>query len=267
MTSLRAARATLRKDLLVVASHRGRLPLAAVGIVVTLLVLSGNARFIGDAMSERLPYTQGGYLAFLVLGIAVFAFHDALVRELPARIRAARSEGTLEAMLGARGDLRDAAFTLALFPLVGTLTRVGSIVLLGSLAFDLELAWENLPLVLPVVATGALVFCGVGLLFAAAIIAGCRAEPVLALYGAFSGLLGGVFFPVEVLPGWIASLGVLVPVGHVLGPIRHALQGGDIAIGEDLLTLALLATIILPLALLALRHALARALRDGTLTR
>jgi hypothetical protein len=264
MSAPAVAGAFLRKDLLEALAHRGGLASGAFGILATLLLLSGTARMVGEP--RGLDFGGGGALGFLVVGIALFSLHDALVRELPRRVRAAQLEGTLEAMLGGRADLATVACCLPLYPLLRALARGAGLIAAGSLLFGLDLAWERAALAIPLLGLSILVFAAIGLAATAATLAWGGAERVIGLYGALSALLGGVFFPVEVLPAPLAEVARLLPLRYALEPVRRVLLGAAEP-GETLAALVPLAggAMLLPVSLGLLRLAVQRGMREGTL--
>ncbi len=71
-----------------------------------------------------------------------------------------------------------------------------------------------------------------GILSASFILAFKRGDPVNFLLNAGLTLLGGVFFPVNVLPGWLLKLALLNPVTHALGIIRYGFGLGYMASGS-----------------------------------
>ena len=85
---------------------------------------------------------------------------------------------------------------------------------------------------------------------------------------ALASLLGGVYYPITVLPDWLQLLSRLVPVTYALRAMRLALlQGAPFAeLIPDILALAFFAVLFLPLSLVAFRYAVQRARVDGSLT-
>jgi ABC-2 type transport system permease protein len=86
--------------------------------------------------------------------------------------------------------------------------------------------------------------------------------------GAVATFFGGVYFPVEVLPGWLRPVSALLPMTYGLRAVRLAvLQGAGVGeIAGDLLALAVFCLILVPLALAGFRYAMYRARVDGSLT-
>jgi ABC-type multidrug transport system permease subunit len=265
VSALAVARATLRKDLLEARAHRSGFASGALGVLATLLLLAGTARFVAPEGAGTAAGGPGA-LGFLVVGVALFSLHDALVRELPRRVRAAQLEGTLEAVLAGRAGLAAVACALPLAPLLRAAARGGALIAAASLLAGLDLAWENAALALPLLALATLLFAAIGLAATAATIAWGGAERAIALYGALTALLGGVFFPADALPAPFADLARWVPLRHALEPLRGVLLGtaGPAATLPALLPLAA-GALLLPVSLLLLRGALRRALREGTL--
>ena len=68
---------------------------------------------------------------------------------------------------------------------------------------------------------------------------------------AASGLLGGVFYPVNVLPSWLEPLSDLLPITHALEAMRQILLNGATlgAVSNQAAILTLFAAILLPIGL------------------
>jgi len=114
---------------------------------------------------------------------------------------------------------------------------------------------------------GLIAFVSLGTISAAITLVIKRGDPVAYLMNGASLLIGGVLYPVEVLPGWLQSVAWLVPVRAVLDCIRGGLQGG-LGFGElstPLFGLAIYAVVALPLAVWAIRWADRTVRRDGTI--
>ena len=81
------------------------------------------------------------------------------------------------------------------------------------------------------------------------------------------GVVGGIYFPVELLPGPVAAIAAWVPFTLGLDAVRAAvLEGaGWHETSLALLRLSVAAGLTLPPSLLLLRAATGRALRRGTL--
>ena len=113
----------------------------------------------------------------------------------------------------------------------------------------------------------ALAMAGLGFVSAAFAVVFKRGDPVLWFFGALSLLLGGVLYPTDTLPPWLAHLSAALPSTHALNAMRAVLLDGA-SLGQvatSLLSLMAFAVIGLPLGLLILGAAIRMAQAKGSL--
>jgi ABC-2 type transport system permease protein len=111
-------------------------------------------------------------------------------------------------------------------------------------------------------------FNALGLLAASIVIVIKQGNPVSVLLGAASVLLGGVFYPVSGLPGWLQSLAQLLPMTHSLELVRRSMLEGEglPTLWGPVLALAALTAVLLPAGLWASHLAVRIAQTDGSLS-
>ena len=126
----------------------------------------------------------------------------------------------------------------------------------------------NWPGAAAVFALTALCFLSVGILSASFLLVYKMGNPLSWIFGSVSGLLGGIVFPVAILPSGIRWLSYLLPVTYSLDGMRKSLlaSAGFGSILPDIGALAAFNAVLLPLSLVAFRLAVRKAKRDGTLT-
>ena len=112
-----------------------------------------------------------------------------------------------------------------------------------------------------------LAFSGIGLLSAAFIIVFKQGSPISWVMGTASVLLGGVLYPVTVLPPWLQSYAYLLPITYALEAMRQVLLNGATfsAIYKEMFALSLFVFFLLPLGLLAFGYGLKLARKEGSL--
>lgn len=93
-----------------------------------------------------------------------------------------------------------------------------------------------------------------------------RGSPVAWLFASLSWLLGGVLYPVAVLPDWLRVPAALLPITHAIEGMRPAVLQAAAwsALGPSLLPLALFALGLLPLSLVGFHYAARWARIAGT---
>jgi ABC-2 type transport system permease protein len=269
MNLLRTAGAFLRKDLLEAASYRWNVLLGLGGILFMLLFLAFVSDFVGPLVQDRLGVYGGSYFAFVVLGLGILSFQDAALRQLARKIREAQVLGTLEALLATRTGMPAIIVSLPLFVFLQTSLRVVGYLALGALFFDLSLRWAGWPAALVVLAGTVAAFGSLGLVVAALTTAFKRTEPLVNLIGGLSIFLGGIYYPVELLPGWLQAAAHFFPVTAAVRAARSALlvEGSrTIDVLRALVPLFLFIAVALPLGIALFRWAIRRSMRDGTLT-
>jgi len=108
----------------------------------------------------------------------------------------------------------------------------------------------------------------IGILSASFIMVFKRGSPINFLISSVSLLLGGVYYPVEVLPARLQALARLYPLTTSLQAMRRALlMGASLSsLAGDLGILLGFTLLLMPLSLTAFRYAVQRAKRDGSLT-
>jgi ABC-2 type transport system permease protein len=94
-----------------------------------------------------------------------------------------------------------------------------------------------------------------------------RGLGAIGLGGLVLGIFSGAYFPLSLMPHWLASIAAENPVARAMDGIRGALLGDAAwgSVGSDLALLAPLSMLSLALGLAAFRLALLRERRLGTL--
>jgi ABC-2 type transport system permease protein len=207
------------------------------------------------------------YFSFALVGIAFAAYFGVGLRSFASGLRSAQTTGTLEAVMMTPTPVSLVIIGSAMWSYVFTTVRVGVYLALGVLlgvTFNISSIW--LPLL--TIGLAIVTFASIGIIAAAVIMIIKRGDPVTALFSNFANLVGGVFYPIEVLPPFLQTIARLLPITYALSAMRKSLLAGatlsDIA--PDLLTLSAFCVILLPLSLLLFRLAVRKAKQEGTLS-
>ncbi len=260
--------AFLKKDFLVAISYRFAMVLQLISMIVFLLILYYIGQTFSGAISPHLERYGGNYFPYVLVGIAVTTFVTVGLGALAQEVRSAQVQGTLEALLCTPVSI----YTI----LIGNsfwayLTALGQSVLLlvGGFAFiGLKLPLLQFLLALIVLGLTFVAFLSVGMLSAAFIMIFKRGNPIKFIFGTSSYFLGGVLFPVEVLPKPFQFISTMLPITHAVKALRELLlvkvQFQEII--PLLINLVIFIVIIAPLSIFFFQYAVKRAKRDGSLT-
>jgi ABC-2 type transport system permease protein len=260
---LRAVLALFRRDYLIRTSY----PLVraldvGIGAIEVLIYY-----FISQTFEGVTSASLGGapsYFAFALVGITITAVVAATSSGVGFTLREEQLTGTLEALVAQPVRATEMAFGMCGLPLLMATVRVTLYLLVGGALLGIDFGdtdWLGFGAVL--VATGA-AMSSVGIVTGAVVLVVKRGTAIssFAIFG--MSLLGGAFFPVSVLPGWLQWLGELVPPYFAFEGLRNALYLGSDWEGDALVLLAL-AGIGLPLAVWLFGRGLLYARRSGSL--
>jgi ABC-2 type transport system permease protein len=260
--------AFLKRDFHLEASYRLSFFLQFLGIFFSVFLFYFLARLLGKAASPYLQVYGGDYFAFVLIGIAFAGYFGVGLSSFANSIRQAQTTGTLEAMLMTPTRVSTVVLCSSLWDYLLTTLRVLVYLALGAIFLGVDLGRGNYLAALLILALTVVSFSSLGIIAASFIMILKRGDPVTWVFNSLSSLLGGVYYPITILPGWLQVLSNLLPITYSLRAMRLALlQGYPLsALAPDILALALFSLLLLPLSLLAFRYAVHRARVDGSLT-
>ncbi|MCM3903718.1 MAG: ABC transporter permease [Pyrinomonadaceae bacterium] len=239
------------------------------------LVTSATVALIGVAAHDyQLTLT-------LVVGALMWNFMSSLYNEIAMSIAYERWEGTLEYTFMAPVSRLIHLTGVSLFSLLNSIVQT-LIVLIGLLLFtDLNLRGANLPGVAVVLGVSTIAFVGLGLMAAALpVMSPERGAEATHIFQGSLLLVSGVYYPVEVLPRWLQPLSALSPATYTLSACRKLvgignsasvpgnLRGAPLsAVMRELIILALMGAVLMPLGLWVFGKIEIWAKRTGKLKR
>jgi ABC-2 type transport system permease protein len=234
----------------------------------TLDVLLGIAAFyfLAQLLGEKTPQGYASF-PFILIGMAVNGYMTTSLVCFAQGVRGDQLMGTLKAMLATQTSPLALILLSSLYPLVRAAIDAG-LYLLGGIMFGLSLRQVNLPAALLCFLVSLLAFSSIGILSATFTLVFKRGDPLLWLFASLSWLLGGVFYPLEVLPPFLQYAAQLLPITHALEVMRAAVLSGA-AVAEllpQIGVLALFGLVGLPISLIGFSLGVQRARVTGTLS-
>jgi ABC-2 type transport system permease protein len=265
---LRKMWAFMYRDFRLQISYRLAFFLQFFGILFSVASFYFVALLFGEAAVPHLQQYGGDYFAFVLIGIAFMRYQGTAMGTFAGTIRRGQMMGTLEAMLVSPTRLSTILLASSVWSFAFTSFQVLLYLLLGVLVFGVDLGSANLGAAAVVQILTILAFSSIGVLSASFIIVFKQGDPIQFLFGSVSTLLGGVLYPITVLPKWLQPVSYLLPLTYSLSAMRRAILLGDGlgALTTDLLPLALFTAVLLPLSFVAFRYAVRRAKIEGSLT-
>jgi ABC-2 type transport system permease protein len=267
-TFLRAAKAFLKRDLQSEMSYRVSFILQFVNVFFSVAMFYFIAEMFGEAASPYLESYGGDYFSFVLIGIAFSGYFGVGLSGFSNSLRQAQTTGTLEAMLSTPTHLSTVIICSSLWSYLITTFRVIIYLLVGGVILHVNLGNGNYPAAILILILTVVSFSSLGIVAASFIMVLKRGNPITWVFGAVSNLIGGIYYPIAVLPGWMQLIAALFPITYALRSMRLALLQS--ATFNDLLSdlgiLSLFCIVLLPFSLLTFRYAVNRARMDGSLT-
>ena len=262
LTSWNAFWAVMRRDLHVYLSYRTRLVSQIMTAVFSLTLFY---------YVSRLVYVEGfgshnAYFGFVVVGIALLSvmYSCFSIAEL---VRQELIAGTFDRLLLSPFGAVRGVIAMTLFPMGYSFVLAGITLGLGCAVFGLQLHWSTVPLSIPIMMLVLLSFLPFGVLFAALTVVIKQGTVATTWIIALLSIVGGLYFPVSLLPGWVQTASKAQPFTAGTNILRHELVGTPLtgSTASALLKLAAFAAVLLPASIILLSSAIRLGQRRGTI--
>jgi ABC-2 type transport system permease protein len=266
--NIRIVWAFLKRDFQIEISYRFAFALQFMNVFFSIAIFYFLASFLGESTAPYLEPYGGDYFAFVLIGIAFAGYFGVGLSSFANNLREAQTTGTLEAMLTTPTGLSIIIISSSLWSYLMTTIRVALYLFIGAAFLDVNLGNGNYPLAVLVLILTILSFSSLGIIAASFIMVLKRGNPITWLFNSTSNLLGGIYYPISVLPNWLLVLSYLLPITYALRAMRLTLLQGETlsTIWLDILALLIFCFLLLPISLFSFSYAVRRSKIDGSLT-
>lgn len=259
--------AFLRRDFLIAWSYRMAFFSDIAGIFVQTITFYFIGRMVDPNVLPRFGGTRVTYLEFAAIGIVFGAFIAVGLGQVAAAVRQEQLMGTLESLLMTPTTPGTIQFGSVAYQLLFLPLRTGLFLLLIGVAFGLHFDTSG-------IAPGAVIFVlftpfvwGLGLLTAAGVMTFKRGTAGVGFAVTLLVLGSSAYFPLALLPHWIAQIAEYNPLTVAIGGVRSALlaNSGWGALDAKVLLLLPIAVTSLASGVVAFRLALRREQARGSI--
>jgi ABC-2 type transport system permease protein len=259
--------AFIRRDFINETSYKFAFLMQFFGIFISTLTFFFLSKLLGDTGLRYLEPYGGNYFAFVLIGIALFSYLRVSMQSLSRVIREGQMLGTLEAMLVTQTEIPTIIISSSFYSFIWASFRVAVYLMLGASIFGVNIGNANVLAALVILFLTIISFGGLGIISASFVMVLKKGDPINWVFTAFSGFLGGLYFPISVLPHWLRNFSYLLPVTYSLEGMRLALLKGYSLndLRTTILALTVFSAVIIPLSILIFEFAVRRAKIDGSL--
>lgn len=247
-------------------SYRLDFVLRVISSLFFVFVFFYLSRLIGGG-SQALKAYNGDYFSYVLIGLAFHGFFTTALQSFSQTIRTEQMTGTLEHLLVTPTPPWIVLLGGILWRFVYDGIQFVVIFAVGITLLHAHYTAGGAPaaalaLILTLVSNAAL-----GLIAGGFIMLFKRGDPVATVFGFLTALLGGVYFPIGLLPEALRSISVVLPITYSVRIARDAfIQGASMSsMGHDFAALAILSVVLLPIGILFFGYAIRRAREDGSL--
>ena len=267
MVHFRKPLAFLKKDLIIETSYRVAFFLRICEIFFSVAAFYFLAKLLGTSVSPYLEPYGGNYFAFVLIGLAFSSFLSIGLQSFSLNIRTEQLMGTLEAMLVTPTKLPVIVLASALWKFLYASFSVLIHFLLGFTLFGLDISQMNVGATVLLLVLTVFAFSGIGIMSASFIMIFKRGAPLDWLVEQTARFLGGVFYPIQILPPWLRIVAKLHPITYALEAVRHAvLQGHSwYELLPEIISLLVFSAILLPLSIFVFQYGVKKAKAQGSL--
>ena len=259
--------AFLKRDFLLTISYKFPFIIQFIGIFFSMFIFYYVSKLMDTGSNSLLYKYAGNYFSFLIIGIAFSDFFLTSINSFSEEIRKGQLFGTLEALLSTPTSASEILIYSSFFNYLFSTLRLLIYLIFGWLFFNLSFSSVNLLPLFTIFLLSIFSFWGIGMLSATFVIIFKQSSPIKWLLGPATGLLGGVFYPVEILPTYLKYLALFLPVTHCVHAIRLILYKNanfhDIFL--QLTALMIFSVILFPLGLYSFNIGLKIAKKNGSL--
>ena len=251
----------IRRDAILFVSYRSQLVAQFLGPLFSIALFY----YISHLLTAKSIHSPGGYFGFVIVGLVIIQIVTISMGVMPVTVRQELVSGTIERFLvSAHGPVNGILGTM-LFPLINALLSGLLMLGLAAVVFGLPLAATAI-LAVPVALLGTLAFMPFAFILVALVLAFKQASSASQFIVAGIAIVGGLYFPISLLPGWIRWAADVQPFTPAADLLRHLLVNTPLVhpAGVELLKLVGFVGVLFPVGIWLLRASIRYGQRSGT---
>ena len=220
----------------------------------------------------RAMHAPEDYIGFVIVGGAMLAFWMNVLWSMSMQLYWEKEQGNLALYIIAPNSMMSILLGMAIGGLLATTLRALAILVLGVLIFKVHFVVLNIGQLFGVFLLTMVALYGMGMMFASVfLLLGREAWAALDVIQEPVYLVSGFFFPVRVLPFWVAAAASVIPLTLGLDAMRQLTfetgpSLGFLSVSIEISILAFLAALFLLLAKVFMGYVERLAIREGRLT-
>ena len=225
---------TFLKDFKIAISYKAQFAFSIISIFITILTFVLISKLIDSGNSIHLK-EYNSYMFFLIFGVISAEISMILITNPSKNIREMQLTGVFEELIASGKNISAIILSTFIYPIAWLFLRVMVYIIAGVFIFNIDIELSNLSYI-TIISLLVFVFSmiGIGLISISSIITIKSGNYIGTMYLSISSLLGGVAYPISILPEKIRFLSELLPTTHFLNIFRLDAINTDLAFAEIL---------------------------------
>lgn len=260
--------AFLKKDFLFESSYKVSFLMNIFAVTVSLLGYFFIDKMFGYRMVKHLEGFGVNYFSYVLLGMAFFSYIGFGLGSFSDRLRFEQIQGTLESILLTPTRIPVILASLALWNFILATFDMTIYVLLGIFLFKINFGNINVLSAVVILILAVVSLSSLGIISASFIMIFKRGNPLGWFINNLEGLLGGVYFPITVMPAWLQLVAKLSPITYAIRAIELAVYKGYslTQLAAEITILSFFCIALFPSSIAIFKYALKKAMLNGSLT-
>jgi ABC-2 type transport system permease protein len=258
----------VKRGLLVFISYKLQLILSIVSVFFSLISFYFMIHFLGlNKFNPNLSNVGGNYLSFLVIGTVYVGLMSVGQSSFAETISEEQGLGTLEQLFVSKTPLWQILVFSSIWNYLITIVNIIISILIYNYFFNVKLN-ANIFTSLTILIVSSVAMMGIGMLSAGFIMRYKRGDPITWILSLLTGLLSGIYYPIDILPKYLQVLSKFLPPTYAISALRQAtLTNASIAsVAQELLVLLVFAFVTVTSGLLFFRSSFNFARKEGSLS-
>lgn len=226
--------------------------------------------FLSKLIDDNSPFLSEdlNYFTFVISGVAALDLCVSVINYVAGRIREEQISGVIEEIKITRTSFIMYFSTLSAYPTVLSLIRLTIYMVIIFLVNGYQLNYELLIVAIPILVLTILSLAGFSLISASFILLIKKGDYVTKGYIMMSSLIGGIAYPVAVLPDFVQLFSNFLPVTQLADILRYMFSESFSyeLIKFDVFQQIILALIYIILGISVLKFTLKKTLEESSLT-
>lgn len=258
----------VKRGFLVFISYKIQLVLSIVSVFFSLISFYFMVNFLDlNSFNPKLSSMGGNYLSFVVIGTIYVGLMSVGQSSFAETISEEQGLGTLEQLFVSKTPLWQLLVFSSIWNYLVTILNMVLSIVIYNFFFNVKLNANIVTSVL-ILVISSIAMMGIGMLSAGFIMRYKRGDPISWTLGLLTGLLSGIYYPVDILPSYLQVISKILPPTYAVSALRKAtLLGASVKdVSQEIIILCFFAVITVFCGLVFFQYCFNEARKEGSLS-